>query len=97
MHHYTDIIHHYTDRSLVGLLGQYNSLGEYCGPHTASSVCLILVCSQVHFDHHPLFLRVTYRSLPFKIMVDTKLHIKWFKLFYKSFHKMNIVCQPPKK
>ena len=24
-------------------LGQYNSLGEYCGPHTASSVFLILV------------------------------------------------------
>ena len=23
-------------------LGQYNSLGEYCGPHTASSVFLIL-------------------------------------------------------
>ena len=27
-------------------LGQYNSLGEYCGPHTASSVCLILL-----YDH----------------------------------------------
>ena len=25
-------------------LGQYNSLGEYCCPHTASSVFLILVC-----------------------------------------------------
>ena len=24
-------------------LGQYTSLGEYCGPHTASSVFLILV------------------------------------------------------
>ena len=24
-------------------LGQYNSLGEYCGPHTASSVFLILI------------------------------------------------------
>ena len=24
-------------------LGQYNSLGEYCGPHTASSVFLILL------------------------------------------------------
>ena len=24
-------------------LGQYDSLGEYCGPHTASSVFLILV------------------------------------------------------
>ena len=25
-------------------LGQYNSLGKYCGPHTASSVFLILIC-----------------------------------------------------
>ena len=24
-------------------LGQFNSLGEYCGPHTASSVFLILI------------------------------------------------------
>ena len=24
-------------------LGQYNSLGEYCGPHAASSVFLLLV------------------------------------------------------
>ena len=24
-------------------LGQYNSLGEYCDPHTASSVFLILL------------------------------------------------------
>ena len=24
-------------------LGQYNSIGKYCGPHTASSVFLILV------------------------------------------------------
>ena len=24
-------------------LGQYNSLGKYCGPHTASSVFLILL------------------------------------------------------
>ena len=24
-------------------LGQYDSLGEYCGPHTASSVFLIVV------------------------------------------------------
>ena len=29
-------------RGAMGL-GQYNSLGEYCGPHTASSVFLILV------------------------------------------------------
>ena len=32
---------HHTDRSPMGL-GQYNSYGEYCGPHTAYSVFLIL-------------------------------------------------------
>ena len=32
-------------------LGQYNSLGEYCGPHTASSVFLILIL-QVIVEHH---------------------------------------------
>ena len=32
----------YIDRGPMGI-GQYNSLGEYCGPHTASSVFLILV------------------------------------------------------
>ena len=32
-------------------LGQYNSLGEYCGPHTASSVFLILVHYILHWDH----------------------------------------------
>ena len=30
----------YTDRGPMGL-GQNNSLGEYCDPHTASSVFLI--------------------------------------------------------
>ena len=33
---------HNTDRGPMGL-GQYNRLGEYCGPHTASSVFLILI------------------------------------------------------
>ena len=28
-------------------LGQYDSLGEYCGPHTASSVFLILLAAAV--------------------------------------------------
>ena len=38
----------HTDRSPMGL-GQYNSasLGEYCDPHTASSVFLILVYQEV--------------------------------------------------
>ena len=33
---------HHTDRGPMGL-GQYDGLGEYCGPHTASSVFLILL------------------------------------------------------
>ena len=33
---------HHTDHGPIGL-GQYNSPGEYCGLHTASSVFLILV------------------------------------------------------
>ena len=36
------LLGHHTDRGLMGL-GQYNSQGEYCGPHTASSVVLILI------------------------------------------------------
>ena len=32
----------HTDRGPVGL-GQYDGPGEYCGPHTAPSVFLILV------------------------------------------------------
>ena len=40
--HHT-ILGHYTDRDPIGL-GQYDSLGEYCGPHTVSSVVLILTC-----------------------------------------------------
>ena len=33
---------HHTENSPMGL-GQYNSLAEYCDPHTAPSVFLILV------------------------------------------------------
>ena len=33
---------HNSDRGPMDL-GQYDCLGEYCGPHTASSVFLILV------------------------------------------------------
>ena len=33
---------HQTDHSPMSL-GQYDSLGKYCGPNTASSVFLILV------------------------------------------------------
>ena len=39
--HNTPLGHH-TDCSPMGL-GQYNSLGKYCDPHTASSVFLILI------------------------------------------------------
>ena len=34
------------DRSPAGL-GQYNSLGEYCDPHTPSSVFLILIAIMI--------------------------------------------------
>ena len=33
---------HHTDCGPMGL-GQYNSLGEYCGPHTASSVFFLVI------------------------------------------------------
>ena len=36
------LLGHHTAYSPVGL-GQYNSLGEYCDPYTASSVFLILI------------------------------------------------------
>ena len=39
--HNTPLGHH-TDHGPMGL-GQYNSLGEYYDPHTASSVFLILI------------------------------------------------------
>ena len=41
VNHNTSLGHH-TDRGPMGLV-QYNSLGEYCGPHTASSVFLIMI------------------------------------------------------
>ena len=37
-----NIVGHHTDRSPLNL-GQYNSPGEYCDPHTASSVFLRLL------------------------------------------------------
>ena len=39
--HNTPLVHR-TDRSPTGL-GQYNVLGEYCGPHTAPAVFLISI------------------------------------------------------
>ena len=45
---------HHTDLSPMGL-GQYNSLGEYYGPHNASSVFLILILYIVDFGHLPSF------------------------------------------
>ena len=40
---YNTPLGHNTDRDPMGL-GQYNSLGKYCEPHTASPVFLILLC-----------------------------------------------------
>ena len=50
--HNTPLGHH-TDRGPIGL-GQYDSLGEYCNPHTASSVFLILLFFS-HFTLHLAF------------------------------------------
>ena len=36
---------HHTDRGPTGLC-QYDSLGEYCDPHTGSSVFIISICTQ---------------------------------------------------
>ena len=44
-------IDHHTDHGPMGL-GQSNSLGEYCGPHTASSVFLISLMSHKGFSNH---------------------------------------------
>ena len=43
-------------------LGQYNELEEYCDPHTASSVLLILVpnVQVIYLSGLVLFLDVTY-------------------------------------
>ena len=41
MGHNTPLGHHTESGSMC--LGQYKSLGEYCGPHTASEVFLVLV------------------------------------------------------
>ena len=41
IHHNTPLGYR-TDRRPAGL-GQYDNLGEYCGPHTVSSVFLILI------------------------------------------------------
>ena len=43
---------HHTDRSPMSL-SQYYSLGEYCGPHTASSVFLILLVSPYEGSYSP--------------------------------------------
>ena len=47
-------------------LGQYNSLGEYCDPHTASSVFLILVHISRSVKMHllDLYIIIYYLLLP---------------------------------
>ena len=49
-------------------LGQYNSLGEYCGPHTASSVFLILILHEQVFDIDLILVRLS------KITAGMSLH-----------------------
>ena len=48
---------HHADHGPMGL-GQYNSLGEYCDPHTASSVFLVLVSQYVTDVFKKCFLHV---------------------------------------
>ena len=59
---------HYTDCGPVGL-GQYNSLGKYCDPHTASSMFLILIQSPVlrgHVDILIIWLQPIYATASIK-------------------------------
>ena len=61
---------HYTDRGPIGL-GQYKSLGEYCGPHTASSVFLILVSLlDVALGHLPLDATLIMTEIPCQLPYD---------------------------
>ena len=46
MGHDTPLGHH-TKRGTMDL-GQYNNLGEYCRPHTASEVFLVLIFCDPH-------------------------------------------------
>ena len=64
------LLGHYTDRVPVGL-GHYGSLGEYCGPHTASSVFLILGRGQ--YDGQGLFCGLSTASGVFLIFTTQLL------------------------
>ena len=53
-------------------LGQYNSIGEYCGPHTASSVFLILL-----YDHDMYnFLMLSAMSSKRRTLFTSKMLIR---------------------
>ena len=43
-------------------VGQYDSLGEYCGPHTASSVFLIIILRLIYSKHPQSLLSWTIPS-----------------------------------
>ena len=45
-------------------LGQYNSLGEYCDPHTASSVFLILLWSFLYDHKHIPSWEIILENMP---------------------------------
>ena len=51
-------IGYHTDRGAMGL-GQYGSLGEYCGPHTASSVFLMILLI-LHILHLALTILIVF-------------------------------------
>ena len=61
-------------------LGQYNSLGEYCGPHASSSVFLIPIA--------PLFFTSLYESfcqLTEVGFAPISMDIKFLELLYNVF------------
>ena len=60
-------------------LGQYDSVGEYCGPHTASSVFLILLVYHLCIDRYQI--RAGSRRL---FIVSRWLHMLSRGLFIPS-------------
>ena len=57
-------------------LGQYNSLGKYCDPHTASSVFFILFFALKCFPFSPLETIVHLSSVCFSINKDVSSSFK---------------------
>ena len=63
-------------------LGQYNSLGEYCDPHTASSVLLIFI--------HLAYIIGAHMQANTHIMCVIDTHVCGFACMYTRAH----MCVP---